>query len=339
MWPSRRPEERFDGVDCSDIAERFRLLKPIEPWKAYQQQAADFFASLGYEAQVNAKIQGVRAAHSVDVWVTFELMGFEHHWVVECKHWQSKVSKEKVLALRSLVDDVGANAGILLTEAGFQPGAKLAAARTNLLLTSLENLYASARRLTATLEESRTLHLLAGEALRVVIFGRHAAVGGLLALPDSGAEITFAPESIARAIGIDLTAAPLLAFTTAGGEVRMRKAEVELGLVAINGSLLERWQAPVAFSDSVLGIVLGREGSSIDSESCSNRSWHRTRARASAASRLPSRQSAPRTAQPSAYLRLIPGRFLMHPSRRDVASASTRTVAATHPAPSPRTRE
>jgi hypothetical protein len=70
--------------------------------------------------------------------------GFEVAWVVECKHWRTRVSKLHVLALREIVSDVGVDRGILLSEEGFQSGAIEAAALTNVQVTSLAQLAASA---------------------------------------------------------------------------------------------------------------------------------------------------------------------------------------------------
>lgn len=106
-------------------------------WSNYQEEAAEFFRSLGLEASTNVTIKGVRTGHDVDVVVKSRHAGFEIIWIVECKHWKSRVSKVHVLALREIVADVGADRGILLAESGFQSGAAEAAALTNVHLTSL----------------------------------------------------------------------------------------------------------------------------------------------------------------------------------------------------------
>lgn len=108
-----------------------------EAWSDYQDEAAEFFRSLGLEAATNVTVQGVRTKHDVDVLVKSRHGGFEVTWVVECKHWRSRVSKLHVLALREIVTDLGADRGILLSESGFQSGAAEAAALTNVHLTSL----------------------------------------------------------------------------------------------------------------------------------------------------------------------------------------------------------
>jgi restriction system protein len=106
-------------------------------WKDYQEEAAAFFRSIGLTAETDKRIAGVRTNHDVDVLVKSHHYGFEITWIVECKQWKSPVSKLHVLGLREIVSDVGADRGILLSEAGFQRGAKEAAGLTNVQVTSL----------------------------------------------------------------------------------------------------------------------------------------------------------------------------------------------------------
>jgi hypothetical protein len=92
-------------------------------WKEYQEEAAALFRSMGLEAATDVTVRGVRTAHEVDVVVKSHHAGFDVTWLVECKHWTSRVSRLHVLALREIVADAGADRGILLCEAGFQSGA------------------------------------------------------------------------------------------------------------------------------------------------------------------------------------------------------------------------
>lgn len=115
-------------------------------WSQYQEEAAQFFRSLGLEAATNVTMKGVRTTHDVDVLVRSHHAGFGITWIVECKHWSSPVSKLHVLALREIVSDTGADRGILLAEGGFQSGAVEAAALTNVQVTSLAGLTNSANK-------------------------------------------------------------------------------------------------------------------------------------------------------------------------------------------------
>ena len=109
-------------------------------WQEYQQQAAKFFRSLGLVAQVETVIEGVRGTHEIDVYVTGKFHGIDFKWAVECKAWRSNVPKEKVLAFASIIQDIGADRGFLLSEQGFQSGAIRMAQKSNITLTSLEDL-------------------------------------------------------------------------------------------------------------------------------------------------------------------------------------------------------
>jgi restriction system protein len=111
-----------------------------DSWQEYQEEVAMFFRSLGLEAMTNFTVQGVRTTHDIDVFVKLHYVGFVVVWIIECKHWKSRVTKLHVLALREVVTDVGADRGILLSEAGFQSGAVEAATLTNVHVNSLANL-------------------------------------------------------------------------------------------------------------------------------------------------------------------------------------------------------
>jgi restriction system protein len=109
-------------------------------WSNYQEEVAEFFRELGLDAKTNQTIQGVRTRHAIDVLVRIRYAGLEMTWLVECKAWSSAVPKEKVFALRTIVEDTGADRGFVMAENGYQSGALEAARLTNILLTSLADL-------------------------------------------------------------------------------------------------------------------------------------------------------------------------------------------------------
>jgi restriction system protein len=114
-------------------------------WKDYQEEAAEFFRSLGLQAETDVVVKGIRTEHDVDVLVKLDVAGFKVTWVVECKHWKTAVTKLHVFALREIVSDLGADRGIILCEVGFQSGAVEAANLTNVQVTSLAALSMSSR--------------------------------------------------------------------------------------------------------------------------------------------------------------------------------------------------
>ncbi|ARW11835.1 restriction endonuclease [Acetobacter pasteurianus NBRC 101655] len=109
-------------------------------WKEYQEEAAEFFRSIGLKAETDVTLQGVRTTHDVDVYVQIDVAGFKVRWIVECKYWKSAVNKLHVMGLREIAADLGVDRGIILCESGFQSGAVEAASLTNVQVTSLEAL-------------------------------------------------------------------------------------------------------------------------------------------------------------------------------------------------------
>ncbi len=158
-------------------------------WREYQEETAQFFRSLGYGAVVNASVDGARSRHDVDVWVTLSRSGLQIQWIIECKLWKRRIGKEKVMALKAIVDDIGADRGVLLSEIGFQKGATSAAGRANITLTSLAELGQIARGellslLTHKLE-IRAMHL---QQSLFNLFQHQQIRGGTLSTPYPGVD-------------------------------------------------------------------------------------------------------------------------------------------------------
>ncbi len=116
----------------------------MKEWEKYQEEAAEYFRSLGLNASTDVTVKGVRTNHDIDVLVKSHYVGFDITWLIECKHWKTPVNKLHVLALREIVSDVGADRGIILSESGFQSGAIEAANLTNIQVTSIADMRESA---------------------------------------------------------------------------------------------------------------------------------------------------------------------------------------------------
>lgn len=95
---------------------------------------------MGLEASIEVPVKGARAIHTVDVLVEGQVHGLPIRWIVECKAWRSRVTKEKALTLLGVVQDIGADKGILVSESGFQPGAIAMANNSNLTMIDVAEL-------------------------------------------------------------------------------------------------------------------------------------------------------------------------------------------------------
>ena len=94
----------------------------------------------GCVARVNQPVHGVRIGTvNVDVLAEFrdprdptDTTGpfspkgghrFVFKVVIECKFWKRRIPQEKIFALKTIVEDVGAALGVLISEVGVQQGA------------------------------------------------------------------------------------------------------------------------------------------------------------------------------------------------------------------------
>lgn len=111
-------------------------------WKGFQTNVKKLFEFMDCVAHEDYTVQGARAKHKIDVFVEFDTFGYKSFWVVECKFWNSNITKEKVLALKSVVEDIGADKGVIISRKWFQSGAILASKNTNLILTDYDDLRA-----------------------------------------------------------------------------------------------------------------------------------------------------------------------------------------------------
>jgi Restriction endonuclease len=111
-------------------------------WKEYQEAAAAHYRALGLFAQTDQVLQGMRGKHAVDIVVRGYRAGVEFLWLVECKWWNRRVPKSVVVTLAGIMQDVGADRGIVLSRRGFQSGASTMANKSNITLTGLDELVA-----------------------------------------------------------------------------------------------------------------------------------------------------------------------------------------------------
>ena len=86
--------------------------------------------------QHNVILQGkAGGTHQIDIYWEFEHLGINHKVIVEAKDYTHKVTQEKLLAFKSVLDDiVGQPRGIYITKTGYQSGAKTFAEHHNIIL-------------------------------------------------------------------------------------------------------------------------------------------------------------------------------------------------------------
>lgn len=122
-------------------------MKIDKEWFEFQEKICSYFKSMGVDARTNVTVKGIRTNHDVDILIETKFLGHEITWIVEAKHWKSKISKLHVLALRTITEDIGADKGFIISDKGFQKGAIEATKNTNIILKTFDELAIETREL------------------------------------------------------------------------------------------------------------------------------------------------------------------------------------------------
>lgn len=106
---------------------------PVD-WKDLQNKVAEIFTDIGYETKIDKPIKTVRSVVRIDVLAKDQSQTPEIIYLCECKYWNKKIPQAIINEFRTVVQDFGANYGIIISKNGFQKGALLAARYTNIKL-------------------------------------------------------------------------------------------------------------------------------------------------------------------------------------------------------------
>ncbi len=87
--------------------------------------------------QHNKIIEVADGNYQIDGYIEFTLMGINYKTLVECKHYKSSISREKVAVLYDKIRACGANKGVLVSSSNFQSGAIQYASKHNIALIQL----------------------------------------------------------------------------------------------------------------------------------------------------------------------------------------------------------
>lgn len=103
-------------------------------WRELQIFTAKFLNEIGYDTRVEENILTVRGTVNVDVFAKNDKIKPHSILICECKYWSTPIPQTIVHAFRTVINDIGANNGFIISKLGFQSGAVEATKNTNLNL-------------------------------------------------------------------------------------------------------------------------------------------------------------------------------------------------------------
>ncbi|CAH2716704.1 hypothetical protein BACCIP111895_03892 [Neobacillus rhizosphaerae] len=71
----------------------------------------------------NTTIEAYDGNYQIDGYIEFTVMGIKYKTIIECKHYKSPITREKVQILYGKILSFGAQKGILISTSNFQSGA------------------------------------------------------------------------------------------------------------------------------------------------------------------------------------------------------------------------
>jgi len=107
-----------------------------EHWRDLQNKVSEILSESGFDVEVQRKTKTVRGTVEIDVYAENKVQIPNTINIIECKNWNTAVPQEKIHAFYSVVQNIGANLGLLISKSGFQSGAYEAVKNTNIRLLS-----------------------------------------------------------------------------------------------------------------------------------------------------------------------------------------------------------
>lgn len=107
-----------------------------DSWQALQTEVGRILMECGFEVEIEKKVQSARGGVELDVYAEETVRGRKYAIACECKHWKSRIPQNVVHGFRTVVQEIGANVGYIVSMEGFQSGAVAAGDLTNLKLVT-----------------------------------------------------------------------------------------------------------------------------------------------------------------------------------------------------------
>ncbi|MEM0519575.1 restriction endonuclease [Aequorivita flava] len=110
-----------------------------ETWQDLQHKVGEILEQCGFQVEIEKSIKSVRGKVEIDVYAEENIKSRKYSIICECKHWKSKIPQNVVHGFRTVLSDLGANIGIIITTSDFQSGSIESADMTNIKLLSWED--------------------------------------------------------------------------------------------------------------------------------------------------------------------------------------------------------
>jgi len=112
-------------------------------WQQLQIEVGRILEECGFRVEVEKKVQTVRGQVELDIYAEERVDDRKYSIICECKYWKSRVPQTVIHGFRTVMADIGANVGYVVSLAGFQEGAFKTSEMTNVELVTWEEFQAA----------------------------------------------------------------------------------------------------------------------------------------------------------------------------------------------------
>ncbi len=112
--------------------------QPPKNWKDLQKLIYQVYKEMDCDVYIEKDVQTIRGITNIDVYVRDVQQSPPLVYLCECKNWNRLIPKGIVYAFRTLVSDIGAHCGFIISKKGFQSGAYEVAKNSNIFLLTWE---------------------------------------------------------------------------------------------------------------------------------------------------------------------------------------------------------
>jgi restriction system protein len=114
------------------------MITSVTPdtWRELQEGVARVLSECGFSVELEKQIESARGRVELDVYAEETVRGRKYVIACECKHWKKRIPQTVVHSFRTVVSEIGANVGYVVSLKGFQSGSVKASELTNLQLVT-----------------------------------------------------------------------------------------------------------------------------------------------------------------------------------------------------------
>lgn len=111
-----------------------KIIHNPENWKDLQNKVGEILRQCNFKVDIERKIKSIRSEIEIDVYAEENIDNRRYLILCECKMWNSNIPQLYVHGLRTVINDIGANKGYIITTSDFQKGSINSVENTNVEL-------------------------------------------------------------------------------------------------------------------------------------------------------------------------------------------------------------